>query len=174
MRIFVLLLVLNATTGFAASQAPVSVDALAPGDVTKAVAELKQTFVQPQAMGDEEMERATLQGLLDRLAPEASLVTGTAPEELAAPFYSELYNATSGYLRVGRLSAENIEKAAQVLKTWSGKGVGAVVLDLRGTPPGSDFEAAGNLEKLFCAKGTEMFSLSAGKGRGGRRERRVA
>jgi hypothetical protein len=142
---------------------PVGVDGLTPDDVAKAVSALKQTFVRPEALSDAEMARATLQGLLDRLAPEASLLSGTADAGAASPFYTEAFEGKTGYLRPGKLTEENIAKARQALKDWSGKGLGAVVLDLRGTPASSDFEAGSELEGLFCAKGTEMFSLHAGK-----------
>jgi C-terminal processing protease CtpA/Prc len=39
-----------------------------------------------------------------------------------------------------------------------------VILDLRGTPSSSDYDTAAKLAELFCPKGTEIFSLTAGKG----------
>jgi C-terminal processing protease CtpA/Prc len=142
---------------------PGGVNHLTPDDVAKAVAALKGTFVRPEALSEQEMARATLQGLLDRLAPEASLLSGSAGAVGASPFYSEDFGGKTGYLRVGALTEENIAKTKQALKDWSGKGLDAVVLDLRGTPASSDFEAGSELEGLFCAKGTELFSLRAGK-----------
>jgi hypothetical protein len=141
--------------------APSGVDGLSPGDVAKAVAALKENFVRPDALSEPEMSRATLQGLLDRLAPAVSLASGPAAGGTASPFYSETCDATTEYLRPGDLA--NVAKAAQVLKDWSAKGLAAVVLDLRGTPASSDFDAGAALEQLFCAKGTQMFSLTAGK-----------
>ena len=162
MRCLVLPGLLGATC-LGARPAPAGVDGLTPEDVAKAVSALKENFVRPEALTDAEMARAMLQGLLDRLAPAVSLVTGTAGSDAASPFYSEACNGNTGYLRLGDLG--NIEKARQALKEWSAKGLVAVVLDLRGTPPGSDFDAGADLTRLFCAKGTELFSLTAGKGR---------
>jgi len=156
-----LFLLLAGASCLAAAPAPVGVDALSQADVGKAVAALKGTFVRRDALSDAEIERATLQGLLDRLAPEADLVSGTGPALPASPFYSENYGGR-GYLRLGELTAENVQKAVQALKDWSGKGIVAVVLDLRGTPASSDFNDAGGIEGLFCGKGTQMFSLYAG------------
>ena len=164
MRIFGLLISLLGAACLAADAPPAGVDALSPDDVAKAVAALKSGFVRPEALSDSEMARATLQGLLDRLAPAAGLITSTtAPKP--APFYSEIYNGTTGYLRLGELTGDNVSKARGALKGWSAQGVAAVVLDLRGTPASSDFDAGADFERLFCAKGTEMFSLNAGKGR---------
>jgi carboxyl-terminal processing protease len=143
---------------------PVGVDGLSPDDVAKAVSALKESFVRPEALSDPELVRATLQGLLDRLAPEVSLLSGSAATQEGSPFHGELVDGKTGYLRPGDLTEENVAKASQALKEWSGKGVNAVVLDLRGTPASSDFQAGADLERLFCAKGTELFSLAAGKG----------
>ena len=167
MRTLVLLTLVGATCfGAQPAAAPAGVDALLPDDVAKAVAALKEDFVRPDALSDPEMARATLQGLLDRLAPGVSLVVskgGVTEEEAASPFYSEAYDGGMGYLRVGELTGENVEKAKQALMEWGGKSVSAVVLDLRGTPASSDYESAAGLAELFCAKGTEIFSLTAGK-----------
>jgi len=162
MRYPVLLSLVFAASAVAAP-APTGVDALSADDVTKAVAALKQSFVRPDALSDTDLGRATLQGLLDRLAPEATLETGTAGAGAATPFHAEDFGGKTGYLRLGALA--NVNMARQTLEEWSGSGVGAVVLDLRATPPSSDYDGAANLAALFCAKGSEMFSLTAGKGR---------
>jgi hypothetical protein len=161
MKSTLLILPLFAATCMA-QPAPVGVDHLSPDDVTKAVSELKSSFVRPDALSDQNLASATLQGLLDRLAPEVALVSGSGGNPAAAPFYSEVYNG-AGYLRIGALTMENIEKAHDVLKAWSGTQVPAVILDLRGTPPSSDFETAAAFEQDFCAKGTEMFHLVQSK-----------
>jgi len=160
MRYLVLLSLFAASAALAGDPPPAGVDALPAADVTKAIAALKESFVRPDALSDSEAARATLQGFLDRLAPEATLVTGTAGVESASPFYSEICPGKTGYLRLGAMTADNIAKARESLKDWSGKSVGAVVLDLRGTPRSSDYDAGADLARLFCAKGTEMFSLA--------------
>jgi len=167
MKYLVLLLSLAGATCLGAQPVPGSpagVDGLTPEDVAKAVSAIKENYVRPGSLSDVEMERATLQGLLDRLAPAVSLVirSGSGAEaETASPFYSEAYDANTGYLRVGKLTGENVEKTAEMLKAWKGKGVGAAVLDLRGTAASSDYDDAAGLAGLFCAKGTELFSLTA-------------
>ena len=153
---------LSALPVHASPPTPADVDHLAPADIAQAIDALKQSFARPDALSDTEMARATLQGLLDRLTPEVSLTTGTAATEAATPFYSEIFQAKTGYLRPGELTGVNIAKAKQALADWATKGVSAVVLDLRCTPASSDFQAGADLERLFCAKGTEMFSLHAG------------
>jgi len=156
------LLPLLAATALGAQPAPVGVDGLSQDDVAKAVSALKQTFVRPSALTDADLARDTLQGLLDRLAPEVALVSGSGEGEAAVPFYSEDYNGI-GYMRLGALTQENAGKAGEVLKAWAARQVGALVLDLRGTPASSDFDTAAAFEQDFCGKGTEMFRLDEGK-----------
>jgi len=150
-----LLLLLLAAPCMAASTT--GVDALSPADVSKAMDALKKTYASP--ISATELERDTLQGALDRMAPQVALLSGTDAAPAGCPFYSEDFNGT-GYLRPGLLNAEAAARTAGVLKDWSGKSVAAVVLDLRGTPPGSDFDAALALEQEFSPKGAPLFTLS--------------
>jgi hypothetical protein len=161
MKYPLLLLPLLATTGLCAQPAPGGVDALSQDDVSKAVAALKQAYVRPSALSDADLARDTLQGLLDRLAPEVALISGSGNSPAAIPFYSEEYNG-AGYLRIGAMSPENVTKAGDVLKTWSGKQLGAVILDLRGAGQSGNFDAASLLECDFCPKGTEMYRFDYG------------
>jgi len=162
MRIPLLLLFLG-VSAFAADPSPAPVDSLAPGDVSKAIDALKANFVQPGDLSDQDLQRATLQGLLDRLAPEVTLVTGSVSPAGGAPFYAELYQGKTGYLRIAGLTADNIKRARQSLDDWTAKSAPAVILDLRATPATSDYAAGADLARLFCPKGTELFSLAPGK-----------
>ena len=151
----------SSATGLAAQ--PAGVDTLGPDDVAKAVAALKQNFVHPQDLSDAQMARATLQGLLDRLSPAVTLLSGSAVAAAAQPFYSELYGHI-GYLRIGEFNKANFGKAAEAVQDWGSEKANAVVLDLRGTPPNGDFEGSAALGALFCPKGTELFSLESAQG----------
>jgi hypothetical protein len=138
---------------------PAGVDGLTPGDVAKAITAIQSNFVRPDQLSDADIQRATLQGLLDRLGPEVIIESGTAGGEEAEPFHAEICDGHTGYLRLGEMG--NVAQARQTLMDWTGQGVKAVVLDLRGTPPSNDFQAGASLAELFCPKGTEVFSLEA-------------
>ena len=147
------------------SSKPAGVDALSPADVAKAIGALKEEFVRPESLNDAGLAGATLQGLLDRLSPGVDLVSGTAAAaEPAIPFHSEIADGKTGYLLVGALTGDSVGKVRQTLGDWSAYHLHAVIVDLRGTPATSDFQTAAELAGLFCAKGTELFSLTAGKG----------
>lgn len=142
-----------------APPAPASVDALSADAVKKALSALHSNYVAP--ISEEQMSRATLQGLLDSLSPSVSL-SGSGEKPIPdAPFYSEVYENRVGYLRLGALSAQNLEKAGTTLADWQAKKIGAVILDLRSTSPSSDFGSVASLARLFCTDFTLKLSNGA-------------
>ena len=139
---------------------PSGVDALSADDVKKALSALRSDYVSP--ISEEQMNRATLRGLLDALSPSVTL-SGSAEKTAEVPaFYSETYENRVGYLRLGDLS-KNAAQAQAAVNEWMGKKIGAIILDLRSTPPSSDFGAAASLARIFCTQ----FTLQLTKGTSG-------
>ena len=75
----------------ASAETKTTVDSLAPAEIDETIRALKSNFVDPNALKDQEINRATLEGLLTRLRGGAILLPGksTNPES-SAPFYSEV------------------------------------------------------------------------------------
>ena len=137
-----------------------SVDALSDADLKDVLRLLRENFIKPDALSEAELSRATIQGLIQRLAPGASL--RPAPVENAgetSPFKSEILAANAGYLRLGSLNAENLAALDGALHDFNAKNIGAVILDLRATPAGSEFAQAAEVCKRFCPKGKVLFSV---------------
>jgi C-terminal processing protease CtpA/Prc len=164
MRPLFLLILLGASVLIARaapSTAPVDVDTLSQDDVSKAISAIKDNYVRKNSLTDAELQRATLQGLLDRLASAVAL-TSTESTPPPAPFYSELYNTKTGYLRIGALSQPNLDQAKQTLSSWTAQGVKSVILDLRGTPPTDDFTKSSiMLAGFFRPVGAQLFGLES-------------
>ena len=148
------------------SEAPAvpPLDALSGDAIRRALAALQGTYVEPAALSGDNMARATLQGLLDRLSPSISLSGSDQASEPAAPFYSEVYQNGVGYVRVGELSKAHLAQTEKLLKDWNTNKTPGVVLDLRGSPAQSDFEGAAALAAFFCPRGRTLFTLQAGRG----------
>src|SRR5438874_10959376 len=74
-----------------------TVDSLAPAEIDETIRALKSNFVDPNALKDQEIKRATLEGLIARLHGGAMLLPGktTNPESLA-PLYSEVLGSHIG------------------------------------------------------------------------------
>lgn len=136
-----------------------SVDALSPKEVTKSIDVLKSNFLSPNALNDDSVARATLEGLLQRLAPGATIASAQQPQSPNEPFRSEALDATA-YLRLGSLTTVNLTELDTALNLLNEKGgVDSIILDLRATPPSNDFQVAAQVAMRFCAKGKMLFSV---------------
>ncbi len=136
-----------------------AVDALTDADLAQFLPLLKENYIDPKKLGDADVSRATVQGLLDRLAPGAAILqTSDASTPIAVPFRSDMIDGRAGYVRIGSLTPANVAELDTALQKFGGKQA-AVILDLRATPPGSEFDQAAEVCKRFCPKGKVLFTL---------------
>lgn len=136
-----------------------SVDALSDADVKAFIGLLRDNYVKPDALSESELSRATIQGMIERLAPGASLRPAAADgKSETSPFKAEVVSNAS-YLRLGSLTAENLAALDAALTETAAKKIGAVILDLRATPAGSEFAQAAEVCKRFCPKGKVLFTV---------------
>jgi C-terminal processing protease CtpA/Prc len=137
-----------------------AVDALSDSELDQVIRLLKDNYIKPEALGEGEQRRATVQGLLDRLSPGAAIVEGSANGETgASPFRAEILDNRIGYARLGAITAGNVGELDAALQKFSTSNLPALVLDLRATPAGSDFEQTAEVCRRFCPKGRVLFSV---------------
>ena len=137
-----------------------TVDSLSAEDLKEFLRLLRENYIKPDALSEAELSRATIQGIIERLGPGASL--RPAPQSgagEASPFKSEIIDSSAGYLRVGSLNADNLAALDLALQDFAAKKIGAVILDLRATPAGSEFAQAAEVCKRFCPKGKVLFTV---------------
>ncbi|HEY5792634.1 MAG TPA: S41 family peptidase, partial [Chthoniobacterales bacterium] len=127
----------------------------------QAVDLLKTQFLNPAALNDQELRRARLEGLLDRLGPGAHLYLESAKPAAAAPgrFLAEVLDSQVGYIRLGKLDADTLTQLDAVLAGFKEKSVHAVVLDLRSAGYNADYEQAAAFARRFCEKGRLLFRV---------------
>ena len=136
-----------------------TVDALAGADIRQALDLLRKNYVASSTLTEEALDRATLQGLLERLGAGA-IVRGPAPSAIApSPFRAEVLNNWIGYTRLGSLNQENLAAFDAALAGFAGKGLVALIVDLRATPATGDFEQAAEFIKRLTPKGRLLFSV---------------
>lgn len=136
-----------------------SIDALSASDLEETLHLLKSNYLAPEAVSGPELERATLEGLLSRLAPGVSLKTAQETAESApSPFRSEILDQT-GYLRIGSLTKANLLEMDKALADFASKNIKAAVIDLRATPESNDFKVAAEFAGRFCPKGKTLFTV---------------
>src|SRR5205823_12606284 len=143
----------------ASAEPKITVDSLAPAEIEETVRTLKSNFVDPNALKDQEINRATLEGLLTRLRGGAMLLPGkTTNPESPAPFYGEVLGNHIGYIRIGSLTTDNLHAMEKALTDFTSKKVDALVIDLRATGS-NDFDIAAETTKRFVAKGKPLWTV---------------
>ncbi len=136
------------------------VDGLSQADLDRVLPLLKSRYASPDALSPVEIERATVEGLLKRLSPTVTLLS--KPEEVPAkesPFKSEVIEGYIDYLRLGSINPAHLAELDAALKDLTEKKYGAVVLDLRATPAGTDFDLAAAVCQRFAPKGKVLFTV---------------
>jgi Peptidase family S41 len=135
-------------------------ESLDAADLERAIALLRDNYLNPASLSSTELQRATLAGLLDRLGRGVILLPGrpgTTPTP--APFYREIISGHVGYLRPGDLNRAQLEELDSTLRGFAGKKVDAIILDLRGSVETNDYVTAAEFAKRFVPKGEPLFTL---------------
>jgi hypothetical protein len=136
------------------------IDSLQPTDLQQVIPLLKNNFINPGVFNEMELTRATLQGLITRLGRGVVLLANNAaPLEPGSAFFSEILDGHIGYLRLGALTVANLQAMDATLKTFAGRKVDALLIDLRASPATNDFAAAAEFAKRFTPKGKTLFVL---------------
>jgi hypothetical protein len=144
------------------------VNSLGPADLQAVISLLKSNFTNPEAISDTELNRATVEGLMVRLPRGVMLLPAKENASAEAPsagFYSELIGGHIGYVRVGSLSAANLQALDKSLSNFVTKNVNALIVDLRASQATSDLALAAEFAKRFCPKGKTLFTLRKPAGR---------
>jgi hypothetical protein len=137
-----------------------AIDELPDTDIRALTGLLREHYLAPEKLDDAALARAQAHGLLLRFGPGIALPfgpgSGEAPE---SPFRSEIIDQRIGYLRLGALSDGLPEVLDATLKTFAERSLPALILDLRATPAGSNFDLAARICERFCPKGRVLFTV---------------
>lgn len=136
-----------------------AVDALSDAETQQALELLRANYVRRAAFSEAAVNRATLQGLLERLGGGASIRPAQGEPEADNPFRSEILDEKIGYVRFGSLTKGHLAEFDAALGSFKAKKIASLILDLRATPPSSDFELAAELVKRFTPKGKMLFAV---------------
>ncbi len=136
------------------------IDSMSKANVQEVLRLMKSNYIESQAMSEEEVYRATLTGFIQRLGPGVQLLSSA--EETAkepAAFQAEILDDRIGYLRLGALTGDNLGEMDAALEKFNARKLNGVILDLRDTAFGGDFEQAAEVAKRFCPKGKMLFTV---------------
>ena len=154
------------TATVAPSASPSLLGTLDAVDLRQATSLIKESYFDPAALSETELNRALLTGLLSSLGRSVMLLSprdSTPPPP--ATFYREIIANHIGYLRVGDLSREQLQEMDSTLRGLTGKKIDAVILDLRDSAETNDFGIAAEFATRFIEKGRPLFAL---RGSGGK------
>jgi hypothetical protein len=135
------------------------IDTLPAQDVETILQTLQTHYFDPAAVNPEARARATLQGLIDRLEGGAEIRTKTQTETAESPFRAETVQGEIAYIRLGSITPANAEALTATLEQYKAKPPHALVLDLRATPPSTDYALAAEIIGRFCPRDRILFSL---------------
>ncbi|HWL52667.1 MAG TPA: S41 family peptidase [Chthoniobacteraceae bacterium] len=135
------------------------VDGLSGSDIRQALDLIRAHYVNAAALSEDALNRATLQGLLERLAPGVLIESPDAAPPPDEPLRAEILDDRVGYIRLGSLSADRLAEFEATLASFTEKKIRAMVLDLRSTPPSTDFDLAADFAKRLTPKGKMLFAV---------------
>lgn len=144
-----------------------TLETLDAADLQQALPIIRENYVDPAALREQELSRAVLAGLFNRLGNGVILLPahGSVPAPSPAPFYREILANHIGYLRPGALNREQLQELDTTLRGLAGKKVDALILDLRSCGEANDYGAAADFATRFVSKGKPLFTL---RGPGGK------
>lgn len=122
---------------------------------------LQKEYIRSNDLTFDELNRAALAGLLQRLDFGAELIPKkleTVPEALKG-VQAEVLNPHTAYLRPQAFTAQETAELEQQLKKFQDAKVEHVILDLRTPSPPGGFDDAADVLSLFVPRGEVLFKL---------------
>lgn len=136
-----------------------TIDSLSDSDAQQALELLRSTYVRSAALDEASVQKATLQGLLERLGGGATIRPAGADADADSPFRAEILDERIGYVRFGSLTKGHLAEFDAALGNLKAKKIESLILDLRATPPSSDFELAAEIVKRLTPNGKMLFAV---------------
>jgi hypothetical protein len=146
------------------------VNRLNQSGLQQVIEQLRSSYVDANALTNQEINQATVEGLISKLGPGVSIETKAETEKVSPnrPFKTDLILKQFGYVRLGSLEAQNLSQLDDALADLRAKGATGVILDLRTMPAGSEFDLAAAISDRFVPKGKVLFKLIGSKENGER------
>ena len=139
------------------------VDTLTQDDLQTAFRTLLKEYIQPGQLSALEINRAALDGLLDRLGLGAELI----PRTPAAPSFqsshitiSEIPAEKIAYLRPSAFSEEDLTKTDEALKKFAESACTTLILDMRSPMPDEEFSRSASFLNRFCPPNETLFKIT--------------
>jgi hypothetical protein len=124
---------------------------------------LRSDYIQHEQLTYLELNRAALQGLLNRLEFGATLLNGAGRDAQDSPFdfHHQALSRNVAYLRPGKFQVEEIAALDEALKEFNSKEkLQTLIIDLRSPQRSADFEIAAQFLSRFRGSGELLFKIT--------------
>ncbi len=143
-------------------QADERVNTLSQQALQEAFRVLQRDYIRQESLSYLEINRAALDGLLERLGPGASLVSRhreTSDENPDVSFHAELLPVKAGYVRLASYRQPELERLDEALQNFLDAEAETVILDLRVPQLNADLETAARVLDRFIDSNTLLFKI---------------
>lgn len=138
------------------------VDGLDQANLQEAFRLLRSDYIHHDRLDPLEINRAALQGLLERLEFGATLLTGKSRAERDSPFgfHAEAISPRVAALRFGRYDNADVKKLDEALGKFTADGnIGTLIVDLRSPQRQADFAIAAEILGRFRPPNELLFKI---------------
>jgi hypothetical protein len=160
MTILRLLLLLSVSSLIAADAPTSPVDQLSQASIQSAFQVLRKDYIRREDLSLDQLNRASLEGLLSRLDFGAEIVRDNPdakPTDKPSP--AELLTPEIAYVRPVAYTETEMAQMANRLQDLASKGAKHLILDLRSPALPGEFEVAAAMLEFFLPRGTLLFKL---------------
>jgi len=138
------------------------IDTLDQASMQEAFRLLTNDYIQQEKLDDLEINRAALQGMLNRLDFGAMLLTEKSRAERNSPFdfHHARINREIGYVRFGRYEESELSRFDAALSEFTREeGLAHLILDLRSPQAQAEFSIAAQILSRFCGPNELLFKI---------------
>ncbi|CAN5314916.1 hypothetical protein BH23VER1_BH23VER1_02510 [soil metagenome] len=141
-------------------EAAAPLDTIGMAGLQEAFRVLRERYIQRDQLTPTELNRAALQGILERLDFGATLVTnGGELPGIPSVFRAEMLADDIAYLRPSSFDSAEVELVDAGLADFADERAATLILDLRAETGGGNFEAAAAIADRFLPEGEAIFKL---------------
>ncbi|MEM7145402.1 MAG: S41 family peptidase [Verrucomicrobiota bacterium] len=143
-----------------------TLDALGQSELQEAFRTLSQHYIDKDALDYESLNKAALEGLLNRLSFGASIVERSPAEEAdpetedALAFHSEIIIPGLAYIRPVTFSLDEIKATRDALKEFKTEEVETLIIDFRAPVPNDEFARVAAFADLFTPAQELLFKIA--------------
>lgn len=138
------------------------VDGLNQANLQEAFRLLRSEYIKKEELDFLTLNRAAMQGLLERLDSGATLLSEAQLEARNSPyeFFSKQLDTSIGYLRFGQFEQSELAKLDQAITDWKGdEAIKTMILDLRSPQAQADFAIAAEILSRFRPPNELLFKI---------------